>query len=280
MERYQIIKWIKRRDSGEVMLESVLVVSIVLIMSFVIIGMGVLFYTAANVQTVANEIASEVAAGYKYSGKKDNLKPLNDNDISLVDVKEIRLYRSILKKVNMKGFRERVPAYYKDRVSLISFGKSDIISADVETKAVTDNVGRIHIVCDVNYSSNFFLEDILQAVGVLEKDNSVLHAVGRAEVLDITGYSGSAHFLNYLEYQLDENGNFKNIRKIHNDAVNTIHNTQKLIEDVKNIITKGSGLYNSVVSFLHGQGEDTPSGNYQEFSEDLIEGMGEEGIDE
>ncbi|MBR6405559.1 MAG: pilus assembly protein [Lachnospiraceae bacterium] len=228
-------------SGGEVMLESVLVLAIVLIMACALLGMGIFFYQQAVLQISANEAASYIAAGYKYAGKSSAGKDLTDTRISEQEIRDVRVYRTLFKLNNRNGIWPRVRHYYDDRLSLFSLNPAESgLSQPMSIRLITDNIGRIHVEVTLKTRISSAAGSLLYRLGIYDSPEPVLQATGRAEVLDITGYGSDVRFLNYVCNKINDSDDLKNMKTIYVNGVSIYDSTLDMAEKAE-IVAEGIG---------------------------------------
>lgn len=189
MER--LVKSLRKSESGEVMLESSIILVSVLILLMILLSLCFMFYQQAVMTSIANELSSSLAKNYKY-----HTTDSRTDTFTVDDAKAQKKYRLNLGAGKMEDLHEAKaePAAQK-RFELTSFGfNSKGVTADCEVKI--SGVGRAYIKVTVTNKTDFFLSDILKWAGII--DDNGFSAVSYAEITDMTGYASTVNFADYV----------------------------------------------------------------------------------
>lgn len=193
----------EKGQSGEIMLESSIVLSITIIMIVCMIGLGFYIYQQAMVYTIAAETAENIGRNYKYTSTD-----IDEYSVDISKMTDLRMYRVYFKLQDIR----KAESYAIERGSLTSFNSSDSVRVE-ECELIRDNVGRQHVKVTISLESSFLFGGILKACGFIN-NNSKLYATSYAECLDFTGYVSQVHFVDYLGDKADGT----NVGKIYNNV--------------------------------------------------------------
>lgn len=224
---------LKRNETGEVMLEAALLFPMILVMIMLMISVGFVFYQKAMMQSVAEEIASDIAAGYKYTDWR-----IWESNLTEQQVRKVKKYRTSLLLLSMKNrCKSKAEGYLGNRVSAASLGVSDGTPQVDSVKLKVDNVGRVHIEVCISMQSEVVLERVLKSMHILD-DTPVFTATAYAECMDITAYASQVHFLKYAGEKLESDGG----------AIGGImDNLASIISHIRNSIDTVEGSFNGFV---------------------------------
>ena len=199
----------EREESGEVMLESAIIIPITLMIMIAMLSLGFLYYQKMMLTTVATEVAEDVAHGYKYSDiGLDDLEKIVGTKYQESTIKKIRKFRNsfAINKMESEGKKIVNEKYLKKRVKLTSLGLSD---SDIKVESYEiklDNIGRLHVEVTLSMKSKIFLGGALEFFHIADAE-PVFQSTGRAECIDITAYAGHVFFVKYFGKRiLGENG--------------------------------------------------------------------------
>lgn len=181
-----------RSENGEIMLESSIVLVFVLLLLMALLSITFMFYQQAMLNTVAAEIAADVAKNLKYT----NLEMGND-EITLDNYDGVKMYRmSIGHKKIENGQQDRAEKYVVDRVNKTSLGLNSH-NAEVECKVEHSGIGRAYVTVKVTQKTDFFMSGVLEFLGIYDaEDGFTAHA--SAECLDLMTYTSMINFTENL----------------------------------------------------------------------------------
>ncbi|MGN0141222.1 MAG: TadE/TadG family type IV pilus assembly protein [Roseburia sp.] len=220
----------KQRESGEVMLEAALIFPITLIFVMIMLSVGFLFYQKAMMQSVATEMASDIAAGYKYTDWEIWESELTEHQIS-----SVKKYRMSLMLLSMKRHcKTKAQNYLGSRVDAASLGVTDEPPSLDSIKLKVDNVGRMHIEVKISMKSEILLEHMLEKLGILH-ETPVFTATAYAECMDITAYASQVRFLEYAEEKVRDNGGV--VGAIMDELAKTVQNVKMSVDTATGSIT-------------------------------------------
>lgn len=190
-----------KQECGEIMIEAALIFPTTLMIIMLLISTGFMFYQKAMIQSVATEIAEDIAAGYKYTDKD-----VWESEILPSDIRSIKKYRTSFLLPTMRSkCQDKAKKYISGRVSGASLGTADENVRVKEIKLKTDNVGRMHIEVTVSMKSHVILESALKGLGIIN-DTPEFTGTAYADCMDITAYAGHVRFLEYAGEKLEEDG--------------------------------------------------------------------------
>lgn len=193
------IKEYFRDENGEVMLESTIMMVLTLMLLIAMISVGFLFYQQAMVNTVAADLASDIASSYKLTNQE-----IGSDDVSSKSLEDIKLYRTSVAMSSMKALhKERAEAYLPWRINLSTLGISDKEPVLENFDITIDNVGRMHIDVTVAMECDILFDGALKFFGIIDS-TPTFRATGRAECLDVTAYASHVQFLQYVSKKSGE----------------------------------------------------------------------------
>lgn len=228
----------EKNEAGEVMLEATLLFPMILAILLLMIAVGFTFYQKAMMQSVAEEIASDIAAGYKYTDWG-----IWESELTEEQVRGVKKYRNSLLLISMKNRCEaKAEGYLGNRVSAASLGVSDGTPQVDSVKLKVDNVGRVHIEVRISMQSEVVLEQALRNLHIID-DTPVFAATAYAECMDITAYASQVSFLKYAGEKVESNGG------VIGDIMN---NLAEAVSHISNSINIAEGTYNGFVEAVGG----------------------------
>ena len=205
----------RTNDSGELMIESSIIISITMVVLVAMIGLGFYLYQKAMVNTVASETAVYIAKNYKYT----TLNKLDDEIFNTSQMKNLKKYRAYFSLSNKNKTKE----YVNRRSKVTSFGNE---MADIEKLEIKrDNIGRQRVELKISVNANIIFENVLVSIGLIDR-NPKIYSTAYAECVDLTGYNSQVNFVNYLGNGI-EKGRFG---QIYNNVSTTIQNIKSIID--------------------------------------------------
>lgn len=212
MSKQKLKKWLYDESSGEVMLESTIIITMTLFIMIAMISLGFLFYQQAMLTTVATEAATEIASNYKLSSQND------DGDI--------KLYRTTFALNKMEAAcQQQAKEFVENRIPLTTLGMDTQVTVD-NCEVVMDNIGRLHTEVTISMKCDFLFSGALKYFDIID-DTPTFSATGRAECLDITAYAGHIQFFQYIDTKLNEDGG---------NGATFLKNVAEIVENVKSIM--------------------------------------------
>lgn len=181
---------------GEVMLESAIVLVPVLILLMALLSISFMFYQQSVINSVANEIAADVAKNYKFTELD-----MGSNSVTLGDVNNTNMFRmSFGKNKAETAHEDRAEDYILWRAPLTSLGLHPH-SADVECEVKSSGIGRAYVKVTVSQKSDFFLSGVLDMTGIADED-TLFTSTAYAECLDFMSYTSMVNFTEYASNKL------------------------------------------------------------------------------
>lgn len=199
------IKAYFHKDNGEVMLESTIIMVFTLLILIAMLSVGFLFYQQAMINTVATDLASDIATSYKLTNQDIGNSEVNSNALN-----DVKLYRTSVSMFSMKALhKQRAEEYLPERIQMSTLGISDKEPVLEDFNITIDNVGRMHVDVTISMECDILFSGALKYFGII-KDTPKFSASARAECLDITAYASHVKFLDYVSRKAEEtlpNGN-------------------------------------------------------------------------
>ncbi|MBQ4103294.1 MAG: hypothetical protein IJC90_02420 [Clostridia bacterium] len=205
---------LKDNQSGEVMLEAVIVLVPVIVLLLSLLSLSFLYYQEVMMNTVATELATDVAKNYKFT----TISPTK-NTISKNDYAGTKMFRMNFAKSSMeKAHEKRMNTYGVWRVALTSLGiDSEALSVDCEIDG--KGIGRSVVEVTVSQKTTFFLSGVLELVGITE-ESTMFSATAYAECNDLMAYTSMINFTEFATSQLG----MESINKCYNSFKDLIEN--------------------------------------------------------
>ena len=183
-------------ERGEVMLESAIVIVPVLILLMALLSISFMFYQQSVINSVANEIAADIAKNYKFTELD-----MGSNSVTLSDVNNTNMFRMSFGQNNARhSHQDRAEDYVLWRAPLTSLGLHPH-SADVECVIKRSGIGRAYVKVTVSQKSDFFLSGVLDMAGVADED-TLFTSTAYAECLDFMSYTSMVNFTEYASNRL------------------------------------------------------------------------------
>ena len=201
----------KSLESGEIMLESLIVMLITIMVMIAMLGLGFVYYQKAMLTNLANEVAADVASNYKYCDQTIE----NQIDAELQDkLKNIRMYRTSFGAGSMQSrSKAKARLFAENQVNTRTLG-INTSSVTLDDYDITfDNIGRMHVEITLEMQSEVLFSGALKAMNLMDK-TATYKATGRAECIDITAYAGHVFFIQYIETKLEGSETLEHIRTI------------------------------------------------------------------
>lgn len=182
-----------KNNKGAIILESLIVYPITVILLFFILAIFSVLHQRWNLQTIANEAAMRMAQTYRLSQA--------DEESGFVDITQLTSvgpYRYVANVFNHnmeETINERVKDYAGWRLSKTTYTKS-VSEPDITVEAITDSLGRRHIVVRIvgEYSVPFG-----EALSYFGFDSTITYeTTAYAECVDIIDY---INLVDYVDAQ-------------------------------------------------------------------------------
>lgn len=181
----------KQNESGEIMLESSIILVSVLILLMILLSMCFMFYQQAVMNTVAAELSSALAKNYKYHQADPRAHTFTVDDVAAQ-----KKYRLTLGMSKMETkLEENADSVVQTRLSVSSFGINST-TVDAECEVVGTGFGRAYVKVTVTNDTEFFLSGILKWAGIF--DGEAFSATSYSEITDLTAYASTVNFANYV----------------------------------------------------------------------------------
>ncbi len=189
-------------EHGEIMLESTIVMVITLFVLMAMISVGFLFYQQAMINTVASDLATDIASMYKYSERNYSDETEMSNAL-----KKVVLYRSSLGVTGIKSVHQnRANKELPLKIVRTTLGLTEKEPHVESLEVKVDNVGRMHIEVTVSMECAILFGGALEYFGITDA-TPVFRASASAECIDITNYASYVHFVNYASGKVGDNTN-------------------------------------------------------------------------
>ncbi|MBQ8802269.1 MAG: hypothetical protein IJZ53_01350 [Tyzzerella sp.] len=194
-----------KKDSGEVMLESTIIMVFTLLILIAMLSVGFLFYQQAMINTVATDLASDIATSYKLTNQD-----IGEGEVTSTALNDVKLYRTSVSMFSMKALhKQRAEEYLPERIQMSTLGIAEKEPVLEEFDIAVDNVGRMHVELTVSMECDILFSGALKYFGIIDSTPR-FSARASAECLDITAYASHVKFLDYVGRKAEEtlpNGN-------------------------------------------------------------------------
>ena len=190
---------IQSDESGEIMIESIIIVIITTIVLIFMISLGFLLYQKSLVSTVANETAAEIAQSYKYNGiLSTDITTQQEALSALESTKKYRyLFSSGALAANSVSIGE---TYATNRLAQTSFATLEGAPTVLVSTEKAD-LGRRFIKVTVEVEYTIFLGRALKVFGMDE--TYTISSTSYAECNDISNYCNTVKFTEYIAGKID-----------------------------------------------------------------------------
>ena len=201
-------------ESGEVMLEGLIVYTITVFLLFFLLAIFSVLFQAWNVQTIANETAAKAAATYKLADSD-----LADPYVSVEQITGISRFRywfgddSLEREAETKSFE-----YSQDRLQKTTYTKA-VTQPEVVVQVKEDTLARRHIEVTITGEYTVPFGEALSYFGF---DSIAHYETASAECLDLIDYIDTVDFAG-KQCSLDILGS---------SLVGAINKMMKLIHDI------------------------------------------------
>lgn len=180
-----------KKQQGEIMLEAAVIIVPVLLLLFALMSLSFFFYQESLMNTVATEVASDMARNLKYTNMD-----VGEHEITLENIKGTSMFRmSFGKNKVAQAQAERGEEYAQWRVPLSSLGLNPG-KLEVDCEVVYTGIGRAYVRATVSQRTDFFLSGVLDLLEV-SKEREMFSATAYAECLDPMAYTSMVNFTAY-----------------------------------------------------------------------------------
>lgn len=187
-----------KKQQGEVMLEAAVIIVPVLLLLFALMSLSFFFYQESLMNTVATEVASDMARNLKYTDLD-----VGESVIDLDNIKNTSMFRMSFGKNRVaEAQAKRGEEYAKWRVPLSSLGLNPG-ELEVDCEVVYTGIGRAYVKATVSQRTDFFLSGVLDLLGVTE-EQELFSSTAYAECLDPMAYTSMVNFTAYAGTVLDD----------------------------------------------------------------------------
>lgn len=198
-----------KRQQGEIMLEAAVIIVPVLLLLFALMSLSFFFYQESLMNTVATEVASDMARNLKYTDLD-----VGENVIDLENIKNTSMFRmSFGKNQVAEAQAKRGEEYAKWRVPLSSLGLNPG-ELEVDCEVVYTGIGRAYVRATVSQRTDFFLSGVLDLLGVTQ-ERELFSATAYAECMDLMAYTSMVNFTVYAGEVLS---NFDSVGHLYNSV--------------------------------------------------------------
>lgn len=186
-------------ESGEIMLEGIIVVTVVMFVLVWLLGVGFIYYQRYVVTTIVNDSALKISDTYSY--------PMKDIVIGYAEPQELTsrdLYRGVLSDILESKNTNKVENYINYRLEKTNFAGT-IKDTNITFDLISDSALRRHVevsvVCEFNTPFGFALE-------FFGGDRTFSYrTVGRADCTDKMEYISTVDYCGRLSHFTDVKAN-------------------------------------------------------------------------
>lgn len=178
-------------ESGEIMIESMIVVLLTTFVLIFMISVGFLLYEKSVINTVANETADEIAQMYRYSSVLD--KDVTSKEEMLSALQSVKKYRYLF----CAGSLEADSASKADEYSIARLAKTSFATEEgtptIEVHTIRTDIGRRYVEVTLEARYSIFWGGALEAFGM---DSAyTITSTAYAECNDISSYYNTVGFV-------------------------------------------------------------------------------------
>lgn len=179
-------------NSGELMLESLIVYMITLFLLFFILAIFSVWYQRWNIQTIANEAATRMAQTYRFDSTD-----AESGYVTKEQLVEVGLYRNFLGFNKEKSMKSRISLYAGERLSRTTYTKN--VSEPVfAVQLKHDAMGRRHVELTITGEYSVPFGEALTFFGF--PGTTTYEVTSYAECLDLIDY------INYVDFVKEQTG--------------------------------------------------------------------------
>lgn len=190
MER---IKWLKKDNKGELMLESLIVYPITLFLLFFILAIFSVLYQRWNLQTVANDAVARMAQTYRLKTADESTGFISETD--LIDVGPYRYLTNAITNNLEETIEKRIDTYAQWRLAKTTYTKN-VTNPQCDVDVVPDALGRRHLVLTITGQYTVPFGEALSFFGF---DSIIQYeTVAYADCVDIIDY---INLVDYVDTQ-------------------------------------------------------------------------------
>lgn len=180
-------------EAGEIMIESTIIVLLTTFILIFMVSLGFLYYQKSVMNTVVNEVATEVGQSYKYVALFD--KDITTKDEMLFALDRIPLYRyGFFNWIMETNAEKKTEVFAVARLSKTSLAKQEGTSTILITSNASD-FGRRYVVVSVEAKYSIFWGGALEAFGM--DSDYLISSTAYAECNDVSNYYNTVQFAKY-----------------------------------------------------------------------------------
>lgn len=203
-----------KKQNGEVMLEASIILVFIIILLLGLLSISFMFYQQSLMNTIATEIASDVAKNYKFTSLKMG------DDHTLDDYNGTKMFRMSFGKNNVENAQEdRAEEYVDWRLPLASLGL-DPEEVEVDCEIISSGIGRAYVKVTLSQKTDFFLSGILELMEITD-ENTMFGSTAYAECNDLMGYTSMVSFTQYGSEKLSV---FKSVGNFYGSVKSLVEN--------------------------------------------------------
>lgn len=183
-------------NSGELMLESIVVYTITLFLLFFILALFSVLYQRWNIQTIANETAARMAQTYRFESTDASSGYVTKEQLTQTS-RGFSLYRNILGFNKESDLKPRVSSYAKGRLARTTYTKN-VVEPTFDVIVKHDAMGRRHVELTITGEYSVPFGEALVFFGF---PGTITYEVkAYAECLDLIDY------INYVDFVKEQTG--------------------------------------------------------------------------
>lgn len=192
---------IKEAESGELMIETTIVLIMTIFIMLFILSLGFYFYQSTIYGIIANETITEISDTYKFNGA------VEADNITEDDLKNLNYFRLVKNWIGITTndkYKKTAEDLISDRTkaSSLSLKKNNEIR-DVILDVESDKYGRNHLVLTIESKAEIFLGGALEFFGFDSDLEITTVAVG--ECYDLSAHMNTIRYIKLLDSLTDDN---------------------------------------------------------------------------
>lgn len=178
-------------ESGEIMIESLIIVLMTTFILIFMISVGFLLYEKSVLNTVANETVTEIAQMYKYTSVMD--KDITSKEEMLSALDSVKKYRYLFCGGSLEADNvAKADNYSITRLAKTSFATEEGVPT-IEVNTIRSDIGRRYIEVTIEARYSIFWGGALEAFGM---DSAyTVTSTAYAECNDISNYYNTVSFV-------------------------------------------------------------------------------------
>ena len=205
-------------ERGTIIIEASYCMCVVIICLALLLSLGMYMYQRAMFNTVANQIAEEIAMTYKFGDGVDNCSNIEKSDVTSVNSFRYWFWFENSLKATRKS---KATAIAEQRLTASSFATSNG-DINVTVESTSDDLGRAHYAVTLSRPYKFALGGFLSMLG--QEDVQTLKTTVYVSGCDLSGYFSKFNMTKYFT------GKLKKVFSVSDSFISAIHSGLEMID--------------------------------------------------